>query len=79
MSVYNCSTLAGDRCGKGGLGNQSNIDSSDTDIYTDIDDDNDDEPLQLCARAPSANLSRKARLSRVHHEEVELALGARGD
>ena len=36
-------------------------------------------PLQLCARAPSANLSRKARLSRVHHEEVELAKGVRSD
>ena len=67
------------RQGDGGLGNQSNIDSSDTDIYTDIDDDNDNEPLQLCARAPSVNLRRKARLSRVHRKEVELALGARGD
>ena len=32
-----------------------------------------------CARTPSANLSRKARLSRVHLEEVELAKGVRGD
>ena len=36
-------------------------------------------PLQPCARAPSVNLSRKARLSRVHREEVELAKGVRGD
>ena len=32
-----------------------------------------------CARASSANLSRKARLPRVHREEVELAKGERGD
>ena len=32
-----------------------------------------------CARAPFVNLSRKARLSRVHHEEVELAKDVRGD
>ena len=32
-----------------------------------------------CARTPSANLSRKARLSRVHLKEVELAKGVRGD
>ena len=35
--------------------------------------------LHSCARALSANLSRKARLSRVHLEEVELAKGVRGD
>ena len=35
--------------------------------------------LFCCARAPSANLSRKARLSRVHLEEVELAKGVRGN
>ena len=31
------------------------------------------------ARAPSVNLSPKARLSRVHLKEVELAKGVRGD
>jgi len=29
--------------------------------------------------SPSANLSHEARLSRMHHEEVELALSGRGD
>ena len=35
--------------------------------------------ISKCARAPSVNLSCKARLSRVHREEVELVKGVRGD